>query len=368
KLASGPLAAFEENNINELNELGPELRRAMGFQALPFSEPATGLVFARERWYDPGTGSFLSPDPMGYRDSPNLYAFAGGDPVNGRDPTGEGKIWDWVKGEVEEKAGNAVAVLEAGVGCSKALLRPDLIATEKITDAYGRVKRVAQAYERGGVSWATDQYVIEEKAFLKTVPFVRTYFAAKEVPDAAKKGRFQKGLQTGRTAISAASDLALLYAAASGFRAVTTTSSAIVVETEANAIPATTPLNGGATPLNVGEVMSYREYLSRRTSGSNLRGHHIPQSARLQELGLEPLDGTVVVMENRLTGGAGEKLGHTGTRTYGVGGSRAAAAERGQPLTVSEGRDLLDPPVMRLGDEVAQMIRDLNRKIYPDHY
>jgi RHS repeat-associated protein len=59
------------------------------FQALPFAEPMTGLVYARARWYDPGTGSFLSPDPLGYRDSSNLYAFAGGDPVNRRDPTGE---------------------------------------------------------------------------------------------------------------------------------------------------------------------------------------------------------------------------------------------------------------------------------------
>ena len=89
KLASGPLAAFEENNLHELNELGPELHRAIEFQALPFAEPATGLVYARARWYDPSTGSFLTPDPLGYQDSSNLYAFAGGDPVNGRDPTGE---------------------------------------------------------------------------------------------------------------------------------------------------------------------------------------------------------------------------------------------------------------------------------------
>jgi RHS repeat-associated protein len=59
------------------------------FQALPFAEPATGLVYARNRWYDPHTASFLSPDPKGYVDSSNLYAFAGGDPVNGRDPLGQ---------------------------------------------------------------------------------------------------------------------------------------------------------------------------------------------------------------------------------------------------------------------------------------
>jgi RHS repeat-associated protein len=56
--------------------------------AHPFTEPMTRLNYVRARWFDPSSGSFLSPDPMGYQDSANLYAFAGGDPVNGRDPTG----------------------------------------------------------------------------------------------------------------------------------------------------------------------------------------------------------------------------------------------------------------------------------------
>jgi RHS repeat-associated protein len=59
------------------------------FGALPFTDPATGLIYARARWLDPTTGTFLSPDPLGYADSSNLYSYAGGDPVNGRDPTGE---------------------------------------------------------------------------------------------------------------------------------------------------------------------------------------------------------------------------------------------------------------------------------------
>jgi RHS repeat-associated protein len=59
-----------------------------GFQAHPFQEPLTGHDYVRRRWYDPPTGTFLSPDPLGYNDSSNLYAFAGGDPVNHRDPTG----------------------------------------------------------------------------------------------------------------------------------------------------------------------------------------------------------------------------------------------------------------------------------------
>ncbi len=63
-----------------------------GFHAYPFTEPASGLVYLRARWYDPGTGSFLSPDPLGYQDSSNLYAFCGGDPVNCSDPTGNAGV------------------------------------------------------------------------------------------------------------------------------------------------------------------------------------------------------------------------------------------------------------------------------------
>lgn len=58
------------------------------FKAAPFREPATGLAFLRDRWYDPSTGTFLTPDPEGYRDSSNPYIYCAGDPVNCSDPTG----------------------------------------------------------------------------------------------------------------------------------------------------------------------------------------------------------------------------------------------------------------------------------------
>ncbi|MFL6244945.1 MAG: Ig-like domain-containing protein [Thermoanaerobaculia bacterium] len=58
------------------------------FQAQPFTDPFTLKNYVRARWYDPATGTWLGPDPMGYQDSSNLYAFAGGDPINRRDPTG----------------------------------------------------------------------------------------------------------------------------------------------------------------------------------------------------------------------------------------------------------------------------------------
>ena len=60
-------------------------------------EPATGLVFFRNRWYDSSTGSFLTPDPIGYGDSSNLYVFAQADPVNGSDPLG---LWNYTPSAV----------------------------------------------------------------------------------------------------------------------------------------------------------------------------------------------------------------------------------------------------------------------------
>jgi len=57
--------------------------------AHPFTEPMTSLDYVRARWYQPLSGTWLTPDPAGYKDSANLYSFAGGDPVNGRDPSGE---------------------------------------------------------------------------------------------------------------------------------------------------------------------------------------------------------------------------------------------------------------------------------------
>ncbi len=43
----------------------------------------SGLTYDRARYYDPSTGRFLSKDPAG-----GGYAYAGDNPVNGRDPSG----------------------------------------------------------------------------------------------------------------------------------------------------------------------------------------------------------------------------------------------------------------------------------------
>ncbi|MDX2060499.1 MAG: RHS repeat-associated core domain-containing protein, partial [Gemmatimonadales bacterium] len=48
----------------------------------------TGLEYKRHRYYDPTTGRFTQPDPIGLAGGLNLYGFANGDPVNFSDPFG----------------------------------------------------------------------------------------------------------------------------------------------------------------------------------------------------------------------------------------------------------------------------------------
>lgn len=61
------------------------------FQGREFSA-VTGLTNFRMRWYDPGTGRWLSKDPIGLNGGMNLYAMCEADCLNHIDPTGTA-IW-----------------------------------------------------------------------------------------------------------------------------------------------------------------------------------------------------------------------------------------------------------------------------------
>ncbi|MGH7857283.1 MAG: RHS repeat domain-containing protein, partial [Candidatus Binatia bacterium] len=64
-------------------------------------DETTGLYYARNRFYDPELGRFISPDPLEYVDGPNVYAYAKNNPIAFTDPLGLAA--DPVSGEEEEE-------------------------------------------------------------------------------------------------------------------------------------------------------------------------------------------------------------------------------------------------------------------------
>jgi RHS repeat-associated protein len=62
-------------------------RSAFGFSG-NWTDPSTGLVYLRARDYDPATGQFLTVDPL-VDTTLQPYAYAGNNPLQATDPTGE---------------------------------------------------------------------------------------------------------------------------------------------------------------------------------------------------------------------------------------------------------------------------------------
>ncbi len=53
-----------------------------------YYDAKTGLHYNWNRFYDPGTGRYISADPIGLDGGMNLYAYSNNDPVNWIDPKG----------------------------------------------------------------------------------------------------------------------------------------------------------------------------------------------------------------------------------------------------------------------------------------
>ena len=74
-----------------------ELEVATGWRGKRLDE--TGLIYLNARYYDPVAGRFISHDPVFDPDSPDGFAFAGSDAVNGFDPTGRFGVGAWQSGK-----------------------------------------------------------------------------------------------------------------------------------------------------------------------------------------------------------------------------------------------------------------------------
>jgi RHS repeat-associated protein len=108
----------------------------------PSYDSETGLYYYRARYYDPGTGRFVSQDPISFagRDA-NLYRYVGNAPTTKKDPTGK---WSWAAcgggvvtgGTVGTVIGGPIGgAIGAGLGCLAGGLlgRDDFDASENFS-------------------------------------------------------------------------------------------------------------------------------------------------------------------------------------------------------------------------------------------
>ncbi len=91
--------------------------------------PELDLYYMRNRWYEPGTGRFLSEDPVGLGGGINPVVFGGADPVNRRDPAGlDFRLTDDPRECLA--LGMRVAVRNGRLGCEEGAFQlPDLGTT-----------------------------------------------------------------------------------------------------------------------------------------------------------------------------------------------------------------------------------------------
>lgn len=153
-------------------------------------DPETGLYQYRARYYSPRLGQFLSTDPIGTKDDPNLHLYVGNDPVNRTDPTGACFTYPCTQGLLS--SANPFYKLANYLGPPSAY-----VPRERTTYFVGDLNIVVGAgamFEAGGYIWTKDGQEVERGLVLGVHGAFGVDFAL-QGGVAVKMGAPESGLQ-----------------------------------------------------------------------------------------------------------------------------------------------------------------------------
>ncbi|MGC1185527.1 MAG: RHS repeat-associated core domain-containing protein, partial [Candidatus Dormiibacterota bacterium] len=114
------VASYSYDAYGNLTSSSGTATTALLFQG-QYRDSETGFYYLQARYYDPGTGQFLTRDPMASVTG-EPYAFAADDPVNGGDPSGD--IATYTAGTDEGGGGSARGSNSNSPGASARYLPP----------------------------------------------------------------------------------------------------------------------------------------------------------------------------------------------------------------------------------------------------
>jgi len=105
RLSYGPFGAPLDENLDPIIEVR--------YAGRDFDRE-TDLSYNRARYYEPSSGRFLSPDPIGFSAGDiNLYRYAGNSPTNATDPSGH--ILSWIGGAIGAGIGVGVYFVSSAI-------------------------------------------------------------------------------------------------------------------------------------------------------------------------------------------------------------------------------------------------------------
>jgi RHS repeat-associated protein len=135
-----------------------------------YYDPDLGLIYLRARFYDPTTGRFLNRDPyQGALEDPmslNSYQFAGADPVNQIDPSGNFSLFELAATELLSRfTQNIQTFMRADNGSDAAIktMVPIILALNYTASQYSAIQNANLGH--------SSQWASQELALLAALPY-----------------------------------------------------------------------------------------------------------------------------------------------------------------------------------------------------